>query len=87
MSRVMLVRAWPRIRLTWTTSRRMSMIRWLAKVWRQVVEAHPPPVAIETGVDGGAAHDAPRDVAVEERRARVRSRTRSPSLPPNEELR
>src|SRR6266403_1045677 len=31
----MLVRAWPRMRLTWTTSRRMSMIRWLAKVWRR----------------------------------------------------
>jgi phage-related protein len=32
VSRVMLVRACPRMRLTWTTSRRMSMIRWLAKV-------------------------------------------------------
>ena len=33
--RVMLVQAWPSIRLTWTTSSRMSMIRWLTKVCRR----------------------------------------------------
>jgi hypothetical protein len=60
----MLVRAWPRMRLTWTTSRWMSMIRWLA----QVVKAHPPAVDIESGIDGGAAEHPLGDIVMEERR-------------------
>jgi hypothetical protein len=35
----------------------------------QIVEAHPPAVAIETGVGGSAAQNTPRDVVVEKRRA------------------
>ena len=45
------------------------MIRWLAKV----VETDTPPVAIEAGVGGRAAQNAPRNVVVEERRS-VRGR-------------
>ncbi len=35
MSSVVEMWAWPRMRLTWATSRRRSTIRWLANVWRR----------------------------------------------------
>jgi hypothetical protein len=35
----------------------------------QVVEAHPAPTAVETGVDGRSTQDPLRDVVVEKRRA------------------
>jgi hypothetical protein len=39
VSRVMLGRAWLRMRLTWAMSSLSSMMRWLTKVLSEVVDA------------------------------------------------
>src|ERR1700720_3155008 len=64
----MLGRACPSIPLTWATSRRTSMIRWLAKVWRRSWKSDPPPTLVEARAEGRAPEHPLGDVVVQERR-------------------